>query len=672
MNINRLLIIIFLIVTVFSVIIIRLANIQLLHSEEYKYYAQKQQTATEKINADRGFIFDRDSVLLAYNKNDVNFFVDLTMTKENDIEKISKVFSNEFGLPKEHYLNLLKSNKKRVYIEKKVSPAKALKLKSIKINGLNYEDSPTRIYQFKNFASHLLGYTNLNNSGVEGIEKYYENNLKGVDGSRVILKDAIGNMITVVDEAAQPSQSGDNVFLTIKKNYQIILEEELRNGLKNCGGDYAVGILMNPNNGEILALANMEDFDPNQYYMFSDTIRRNKILTDTYEPGSTFKAITLSALIDKNLCDENEMINTENGNYKFKNILIKDTHPSKYLNVKNVFTQSSNIGMSKLSQKIEKETFYLYLRNFGFGNSTNINLPSESKGHLKNPSAWSDYTKSSISFGYEISITAMQLISAYAAIINGGLLFQPQLVNKIVDFQNRIKMQNQPILVRRVLNEQTSSKMKELMRAVVEEGTGKKAKLNYVSAGGKTGTSRKLYNGKYSTSFYNASFVGFFPVESPQYICLIVVNSPTLNSYYGGDVSAPIFKNVAERIIKFDENLNYLQTYLQQKQEKENVKTVFTSNNDSKELEYHAQENRNNLVPAEFDFNNLNIKQMPNLKGISIRDGIKILTKLNVKFEVSGSGIISSQSIEPGTKIYKGMKCSIKCEDNSFLGAVLY
>ncbi len=271
----------------------------------------------------------------------------------------------------------MKDYKKTICIEKKASSEDALLLKNFKVTGLFYNEDPTRIYQYNKLASHILGYVNNDFKGVNGIEKSFDGVLQGDEGKMLVERNAIGDMITVAEEETKPAVPGDNLYLTINKTYQAILEEELKNGLDVYGGLSATGIIMNPNNGEILALANINDYNPEIYWKFDDSDRKDRAVTDSYEPGSTFKSITMAVLLNQHLCKLNETINVENGSYKFKNIRISDTHKHQYLSVMGVMEQSSNVGMSKLAQRINDDVYYKYIRAFGFGNYTGIKLPGE-------------------------------------------------------------------------------------------------------------------------------------------------------------------------------------------------------------------------------------------------------------------------------------------------------
>ena len=668
MSNSRAIIIIVFILLVFAALVIKLVDIQIVRSEELKYYAQRQQTNLEKIDAERGMIYDRNNVLLVYNRNDYSFYLDLRMVSNKGKKKIAEKFSSVFGKSKNYYYNLMSDSGKIICLEKKAPGEKAFLLTNFKINGLFYKEDPTRVYHYGDLASHVLGFVGTEDQGVNGIEKAFDKQLGGENGTRLVERDAIGDMITVAEEETKPAVPGDNLVLTINKTYQAILEEELRKGLSEYGGTAAIGIIMDPNTGEILSLANMNDYDPNKYWEYSDDERRNRAVTDTYEPGSTFKSITMAALLDQKLVNENDKVFVENGKYKFKNISIFDTHKHSWLTVKGVMEESSDIGMAKLVQNIDDDLFYKYVRAFGFGNYTSTDLPGEVKGKLKKPNEWSQFTKTFMSFGYEVAVTPIQLITAYSAIINGGILYQPQLIKREVSHNGKIVMEFSPKEVRAVISPQTSAEMRKILVGVVKNGTGQNAKLDFITVGGKTGTSQKLINGSYSKSDYNSSFIGFFPAEKPKIICLILVISPEKGKY-GGFVAAPIFKNVAQRIINTD--VKYFQDQQPDQMKKGNdLKVVFADN---------KKNGKENLVPAgkpvKILGDNLGAfatDEMPDLINYNLRDGIKILNRLGLKYKVNGSGIIISQSIKAGEKISKGLLCNIDCKEIKINGASVY
>lgn len=659
MNNSRALVIIFSVFILVIVLIIRLVNIQLIKSEEYSYYAIQQQTDIEKIEAELGLIYDRSNNLLVYNRSDVTYYADLTQIPEKKKSFIANEFSKVLNQPKNYFLNKLKGNRGTVVLAKKVTPEQQAKLTEIKVFGLYYRDNPTRINHYGNLASHLLGYFNKEHQPVSGVSEYFSKDLEGIDGTRRIIKNAMGGLVTVNEDETQPSIPGSDLFLTINKDYQAILEEELRVGVTRYKAKSATGIIMNPNTGEILALANIDDFDPNFYWQYDDFQRRNRAITDTYEPGSTFKTFTLASLLDKNLCSLNERIFLENGVYSFKRVKIRDTHPHKILSVAEIFEQSSNIGFAKLVQRISDDDYYKYLRGFGFGNTTSIQLPGEASGKLKKPTEWSAISKAYMSFGYEISVTPIQLITAFSALVNGGILYEPQILLRKINHNGELEFEFEPKQVRRVISEQTSEIMKRILRGVVKNGTGKNADIEFISIGGKTGTSQKLVGGTYSKSEYNSSFIGFFPVEDPQVVCLILVNSPDIGKY-GGLVAAPIFKAVSTKIIEndFDKYEKYIDENYKQKllMARLNEQSSFKEND--------------NQVLKEVKF--ISDKTMPDLINSSVRDAISVLTRMGIKYKINGTGIVLNQSIAPGSKIKSNETCLIDCSEINITGVSIY
>lgn len=659
MNNTRALFIIFAVFILVTVLIIRLANIQLVKSEEYSYYAIQQQTDIEKIEADFGLIYDRNNNLLVYNRNDVTFYADLAILPRSKRELIAEKFAKVLDKPKSYFLNLLKGRKGTVVLAKKVTNEQLKSLGDIKIFGLYYKDDPTRINHYGNLASHVLGYINKELKPVSGVSEFFKKEIEGIDGTRKIIKNAVGEIVTIKEDETQPAIPGSDLVLTIDKDYQSVLEEELRKGLEKFKAHSATGIIMNPNTGEILALANVDDYDPNYYWQYNDFQRRNRAITDTYEPGSTFKPFTLAALLDRKLCSLNENLFLENGTYQFRNVKIRDTHPHKYLNVAEIIEQSSNIGIAKLAQRISDDDFYKYLRGFGFGNLTSIQLPGEASGKLKKPTNWSKISKAYISFGYEISVTPLQLITAFSALINGGVLYEPQILSKRINHNGELEYEFEPKQIRRVVSEQTSTVMKNILRGVVKNGTGKNADIEFISVGGKTGTSQKLVDGSYSKAQYNSSFIGFFPVEDPQVVCLILVNSPDVGKY-GGLVAAPIFKSVASRIVEkdFDRFEKYIDETFKQKLlitslGKENT----TADSDQIKV-------KEVILPSD--------KLMPNLVNCSVRDAINALTRMGVKYKINGSGIVINQSITPGSNIRTNEVCILNCSEITITGASVY
>ncbi len=659
---SRALILTGILLLIFIALISKLFTIQIANHEYYSLIAERQQNKPMIIKAERGLIKDSDGEVLSFTADNISFFADTRMMNAARIDSISNIFSRTFNKPAEYYSQLISGGNGNVCLEKKVPLDAALSLKKTVIEGLFNQQDYSRIYPYGNLASHILGFVNRDFVGVEGIEKTFQNQLVGKDGYYSIERDVIGRVISVDEQISNAAVPGNQIFLTISKNYQTILEEELAAGIKKYGGESAVGIIMNPNTGEILGLANLPDYNPANYESASAESRRNRAITDTYEPGSTMKSISLSILLDQNLVNENELVNTENGKYYIKNVPILDTHPNKQLTVRGVLEQSSNVGMAKLSDRISDETFYKYLRDFGFGNYTQVELPGEASGFLKKPGAFSLVTKPFLSFGYEIGLTPLQLTAAYCALINGGNLLQPYLVKKIVSGSGQIIEETQPKKIRTVISKSTSDRIKNLMIGVVQNGTGTAARLDNISIGGKTGTAQRLVNHSYSSSTHNSSFIGFFPAENPNVVCFILINAPKIGAY-GGLVAAPIFHQIAKRLIDSDMSLVPNKNKIEEKKNLADQLIAEIKTSQAKNQTSFANVSEKSLTkPETRNFFSGNVSAVPNLISLSMRDAIAQLTELGLKYKISGTGKVVWQSLQPGSKLVQGAECIIKCE----------
>ena len=656
MNNSRVLLILIVVVFGFSALVYRLVNLQIIRSDELSYFAKRQQTNSQAIKAERGFIYDRNDVLLVYNRNDYSFYVDLRMLPKSGKDEIAKIFSKTMGKSKRHYLNLLKASGKTICLEKKVPFEKSLDLFEYKNSAFFYVEEPVSVFHYGPLASHVLGYVDNDYRGVNGISKSFDEVLRGKDGYRMVERNAMGEIISISETQTKPSIPGSDIYLTIDKRYQAIVEDELRINLKQTGGESATCIVMNPNTGEILAMANIGDFDPNNFWKYDDFNRKNRSITDSYEPGSTFKAITFAALFEEKVCDENERINTENGVYKFKNHLIRDSHKFEWLTVRQVLEESSNIGTAKLIQRLSDEKYYQYVRSFGFGTFTSIALPGEVTGKLVDLSKWSNQTKTYMSFGYSISVTPLQLTNAFCALVNGGILYQPQIVKKLVDKNGNVIEENSPVMVRRVISEKISSKMRNILQGAVEKGTGKQAKIDSLSIGGKTGTSKLVVNGKYSDSQYYSSFVGFYPVDKPEIVCYVLINKPK-GEYYGGLVSAPVFKKIISRIHSLEKEK------IKHRNPDTEIKTTqnVIEKNNVELTERNFKQNRKFEVTDNVFITANNKNLMPDLRGKTIKEAVLILNENEIRWSLSGTGVVVEQSIPPGEIVNKRKTCALNC-----------
>jgi cell division protein FtsI (penicillin-binding protein 3) len=654
---------------VFTALVVKLFSIQVSDKDYYSLVAEKQQYKPQVAKAERGVIKDVNGEVLSFTRNNISCFVDTRMMNPQKVDSVSSLFSQVFNKPKKYYEEIIQNGIRNVCLEKKVPMDKALQLKKKVIEGLFYEEDFTRVYPYGSLASHVLGYVNKNMIGTEGLERVCNKKLTGTDGTYVFERDVLGRIVSIDEKVSRPPVSGNDVVLTINKNYQKILQEELVNGLEKFGGESAVGIIMNPNNGEILALANLPDYDPANYEIFPADSRRNRAIIDTYEPGSTFKSVVMSILLDQKLAGENESINTDNGKYVIKNVKVSDDHPHPSLTVREILEVSSNVGMSKLSTRIKDDVFYKYLRDFGFGNPTAVELPGEAEGLLRKPATYTQVSKAFLSFGYGIAVTPLQIISAYCALVNGGTLYKPYVIKSITDYKGNVLEDTKPTKIRTVIQKSTSDLLRNIMVGVVEKGTGIAAQLDDVSVGGKTGTAQQLINGNYQSSKHNSSFVGFFPADNPQLICMIVVNAPEVGKY-GGLVAAPIFHDVAKRILETDLTIVPSRKKIQRDSRlMDELMADIKSNPENTSRSYLnvAPKTEKNIQKR---FSSVNKTIMPNLVNQSTRDAIAMLNEMGLEYKIVGNGRVVSQSIEPGAHISRGSICTLKCEQTKKINSI--
>jgi cell division protein FtsI/penicillin-binding protein 2 len=399
-------------------------------------------------------------------------------------------------------------------------------------------------------TSHVIGFAGLDNTGLEGIELYYDKYLKGQPGWALFLRDARQKKLDLWEEMVLP-KDGYDVVLTIDEVIQYIAESQLDKAIKTYHARAASIVVMDPHTGAILALASRPTYDSNVYRDADKDCLRNRAICDLFEPGSVFKIVTASAALEEKKVDEADKFFCENGAYRVATHTLHDHRPHGWLTFREVIEQSSNIGTTKVAQVLGPDTVYKYVKLFGFGAKSKIDLPGEISGMAKEPRYWSKVSIGAIPIGQEVGVTALQLASAISVIANGGQLMQPYVVAEIRDkFGEKIK-EIPPIMVRKAVSLDTAERVKQMLVGVVENGTGKLGRIEGLSAAGKTGTAQKLEpDGTYSHDKYVASFIGFAPAQEPLVAIAVVMDEPR-PYYFGGVVAAPVFKNVAGDTVKY-------------------------------------------------------------------------------------------------------------------------
>ena len=445
----------------------------------------------------------------------------------------------------------LASNKKFVWIKRMVTPKEAESVKNLNITGVDFITEHKRFYPNKTLAAQVLGFTSIDDHGLEGLEFYYDEYLKGYASQYTILKDALGRGFDA-EKITGLNYKGNNLVLTIDSVIQYITEKTLEEAVKKFSATSGMAIVMVPKTGAILAMAHYPFFNPNAINNFSQKIWRNKIITDPFEPGSTMKIFAAASAIETGNCSPNSIFYCENGAYKVGKHVIHDTHEHGWLSLQQIIKYSSNIGAVKFSAITGPKSLYKTLRDFGFGAKTEIDCPGETAGILAPYKQWTKIDAGTISFGQGISVSALQLISATSAIANKGVLMKPYIVQAITDQNGQLIKSFSPRKVKRVISEKTARTLAIIMKTVITEGgTGVNAALEGYSVCGKTGTAQKINDqGKYARGKYVSSFIGFLPEKMPKAVILVVIDEPE-EQHYGSIVAAPVFKKIAQKTLNY-------------------------------------------------------------------------------------------------------------------------
>lgn len=533
----------------FVVFALRLILIQIFNSEFLAGLAKKQHNHAIVLEPKRGTIFDRHMKPLAINLPVYSLFANPKSMKDTDRRRAISVLSEKFGFDKEMLRRRLGRKKLFVWINRKLPQEMYEQIKAYKLKGIDFVKESKRYYPNKSLGAHIIGFAGIDNNGLEGMELYLDKYLKGKEGMSQILRDAKQREL-LIERNYLPPQNGYNVILTIDETIQYIAERALESGYKKFNAKGASIIVLNPKTGEILALANQPTYNLEQFSSVNPENKTNRAVAFTYEPGSVFKIVAATAALEENAFKESDMIFCENGSYKVGNHYLKDHDPLGLLSFQQVIEQSSNIGTTKIAQRLSADVFYKYAHKFRFGMKTGIDMIGEVGGWLKPPSSWSKTSIGAIPIGQEVTVTALQLAGAIAAIANDGVYMKPYIVKEIRDDHDQAIEVFEPRVLDRVMTPQTAKRVKEILRGVVDNGTGKKAQIQGVTVGGKTGTAQKVEGGVYSHSKFYATFIGFAPVEDAQLAAIVVFDEPR-PAYYGGTVAAPVFQEVVDNSLKY-------------------------------------------------------------------------------------------------------------------------
>jgi len=542
---------VFLVFSIFLLFCIgRLFFIQFFRSSYLTSIAKKQHNQFVELEPRRGTIYDCNLKTQALNLSMDSLYATPNAIKDGDKEGIIEKLSPILGSDRAYLRDRLYRKKSFIWLARKLTAEKADAIRALKIKGLGFIKETKRIYPNSYLASHIIGFSGMDNIGLEGIERDFDKYLKGVAGWAIFLRDARQKKLDIWEKMVLPVD-GLDLVLTIDEVIQYIAERELDKAFKNFHAKGASIIVMDPHTGRILAMASRPSYDLNDHSSVDKDSMRNRSICDLFEPGSVFKIVTASAAIEEKKVTEEDKFFCENGSYKVGGHILHDHRAHGTLTFRQVIEESSNIGTVKIAQLLGPDTVYQYLKAFGFGSKLGVDLSGEISGMIKPPRAWSKTSISAIPIGQEVGVTALQLVSAISVIANGGQLMKPYIIDSVRDKQGRVIKQNKPVLIRKVISVDTAMRIKKILTGVVEEGTGRLAKVPGFSAAGKTGTAQKLEpNGAYSHSKFVASFIGFAPAEDPLLAIVVTVDEPH-PYYFGGVVAAPVFQKVAGDAIRY-------------------------------------------------------------------------------------------------------------------------
>jgi cell division protein FtsI (penicillin-binding protein 3) len=609
--------------------------------------AERQQLKTVEAAAKRGDILDRNGEVLAVSVDAATISAD--PVEVQDVEATARLVCDALDdCDAEHRRQLEKALRRKptrfAYLERQASPAAGSRIRALDLPGISVYDESRRYYPNRLLGATFLGYVGVDGKGLGGLESVYDSRIRGQEGRILLQTDGLRKALAIREE--RPATAGDSLELTIDQHLQHIAERELRAGVEEHNAAGGTAIIMHPATGEILALANYPTFNPNAFASSSSVNRKNRAIQDVYEPGSTFKLVTAAAAIEEGVLRTTDLIDCAPGFITFPGRRIDDVHVYGTLSFEDVIVKSSNVGAIKAGMRIGPERLGRYINRFGFGQSLSPDFRGESAGIVWNPSKLDPSGLASVSMGYQVSVTPLQMAAAVSSVANGGTLYEPRLVRAFIKDGRREPVT--PKALRRTVSRETAATLTQIMEAVVERGTATAARIEGFTIAGKTGTAAKIVNGAYSKSDYNTSFIGFLPSRKPALAIVVVIDSPHGRvTAYGGTVAAPIFKRIAEaslRHLGIGPSLNPPPPVLVARADRREPAAMAVRGPVSIEQV---------LDPARAGF-------MPDLRGLSAREAVRSLTAIGLRAQMAGSGFVVAQSPEAGEPLVQGGDAVLK------------
>jgi cell division protein FtsI (penicillin-binding protein 3) len=628
------------------VIGIRLVQLQVLTRDFFVTQGARQSERTIKLDPRRGPILDRTGRALAVSVDAASLYA--VPETVDDPQATAAALARALGMSpteRRELVALLQKDRAFVWVERKVDPGTARRVRDLELDGVGFLTEHRRYYPQRELAAHVLGWAGLDNTGMSGIEYSFEEQVAGRAAQVVVHTDARRRP---VGHTERPSTDGHTIVLALDQRIQHIAERELERSMVETRSVAGSVVVVEPFSGDVLAMAGRPTFNPNRYSAYSASRWRNRMVSDVFEPGSIFKIVTAAAGIQETVVDPDEVLDCGNGYILISNTVINDHKPFDRLTFRQAVARSSDIGMIRVAHRLGRENFYRYVRAFGFGEPTGVDLPGESGGLLKTTARWSELTLPSMSFGQEVGVTPLQMTMAAAAVANGGYLMKPLVVRRIEDVEGELVREMKPVIVRRVLEPDTVDTLTEMLKQVVREGTGRRAVVPGYVVAGKTGTAQKVdaATGRYSAVDHVASFVGFVPASRPALVILASLDTPQGAHNQGGDVAAPLFARVAGHALRAlavppDDSDRVL-------------RAVAVAPETLVPAAYRPAAARRPLPPLTDEPG-----IMPDLEGRSAREAAIAAARQGLVVELTGSGRVVAQTPAPGTVIETGDTCRL-------------
>lgn len=548
---KRFLILNILIISIFPIIIFQLFRLTIQNREMLQQYADRQHNLIIEIPPERGIIYDRNGKEFATNLKVPSIYAVPRLISQEEKSELIRKLGGILGLSQNFIEDRLSRDKAFIWLKRRTVMKEADDVLALKNPALGITYEKRRFYPHGTMLANVIGFCNIDNEGVEGMELSHNSKLMGRAGCKYTKRDAMGRELIAMEQKLIPAVDGSHLILTIDQHIQFLTDQALDEAFTKWHAKSATAVVMNPKTGEILAMSNRPTFDPNKLNESDPEVRRNRTITDIMEPGSVFKIVTVSGGLDTGSVQLTDAFDCEHGAWRvLKSRVIHDVHPYGVLDVPGILIKSSNIGTVKVALVLGEEKLYDYVKRFGFGDKTGIDFPGEVSGIFRPLNKWSGFSITSIPYGQEVAATPIQIVRAVAAIANGGYLVKPYLVKEIRDPTGVALYQHESEAPNQIISSKVAADMRAILQRVVDEGTGREAQIDGIRVGGKTGTSQKLEHGGYSHSHFIGSFLGFAPVEDPTLTMVVSIDDPH-PSYYGGTVAAPVFQEVIEKALLY-------------------------------------------------------------------------------------------------------------------------